>query len=93
MASHKQGGKITRSHTSIIDGARDAINQAEASPLVSKIALGIIKNIGTGKPSLKFHPMVGGFRVIIRANVTIQEFFIYTKSAKEVQDIFRKACR
>jgi hypothetical protein len=91
MTTHKTGKKITRSHTSVTDAAERVIKIAESMPEVTKIALGIIKNIGTGKPSIKFHPMTGGFRAIIRGNTSIQEIFVYAKEPEKVQKVLKKA--
>ena len=43
MPSHKTGRKLTRSHTTIIEKARDVVTMLERLPDVTKISLGIIK--------------------------------------------------
>ncbi len=78
------GKKITRSHTSVIDAAKPLISCIEQSMYVTKISLGIIKHIGTGKPNLKFHPITGGVKVVVRGNTSIQELFIYTQDVGRV---------
>jgi hypothetical protein len=79
--------KVTRSHTTIIDAARPLLQAAEKSEHVTKISLGIIKNIGTGKTGLKFQPTTGGMKVVVRGNTTIQELYIYTKEVEKVTKI------
>jgi hypothetical protein len=79
MPSHKTGRKLTRSHTTIIEKARDVVTMLERLPDVSKISLGIIKQIGLGKPAVKFHPITGGFRCIVRGNVSLQEIWVYLR--------------
>lgn len=81
-ATHK---KITRSHTSAIEKADEVVSLIQKLPEVTKISLGIIKHIGVGKPAVKFHPITGGFKAVIRGNISIQEIFVYTKDPDEVQ--------
>lgn len=82
MPSHKTGRKLTRSHTTITEKAMEVVSMLEPLPEVSKISLGIIKQIGLGKPAVKFHPITGGFRCTIRGNVSIQEVWIYLREGQ-----------
>jgi hypothetical protein len=79
MPAHKTGRKLTRSHTTIIEKARDVVTMLERQPDVTKISLGIIKQIGVGKPAIKFHPITGGFRCTVRGNVSLQEIWVYLR--------------
>ncbi len=79
MPSHKTGRKLTRSHTTITEKAKEVVSAIERLPDVTKISLGIIKQIGLGKPAVKFHPITGGFRCIVRGNVSIQEIWVYVR--------------
>lgn len=81
-ATHK---KITRSHTSTIAKAEEVVAMIQKLPEVTKISLGIIKHIGVGKPTVKFHEITGGFKAVIRGNISIQEIFVYTKDMSGVQ--------
>ncbi len=81
-ATHK---KITRSHTSTIEKAEEVVAMIQKLPEVTKISLGIIKHIGVGKPTVKFHEITGGFKAVIRGNISIQEIFVYTKDPSGVQ--------
>lgn len=84
--SHK---KITRSHTSAIEKAAKVVALIQNRPSVSKISLGIIKHIGVGKPTVKFHPITGGFKAVIRGNISLQEIFIYTKEPETIQGMIK----
>lgn len=77
--------KLTRSHTSAIERVQEVVALIQKLPEVNKISLGIIKHIGVGKPAVKFHDITGGFRAIIRGNISIQEIFVYTKNPSNVQ--------
>ncbi|MBK7825673.1 DUF2103 domain-containing protein [Nannocystis sp.] len=79
MPAHKTGRKLTRSHTTITERARDVVTMLERLPEVTKISLGIIKQIGLGKPAVKCHPITGGFRCIVRGNTSIQEVWVYVR--------------
>jgi hypothetical protein len=85
--------KLTRSHTSAIEKAEEVVAVIQKMPAVTKISLGIIKHIGVGKPAVKFHAITGGFRAVIRGNISIQEIFVYAKEEaavkKKIQGIFR----
>lgn len=87
MPSHKTGRKLTRSHTTITEKAKEVVTLLEPLPEVTKISLGIIKQIGLGKPTIKFHPITGGFRCIIRGNTSIQEIWVYVRADAPVLDI------
>lgn len=78
--------KITRSHTSAIEKAEEVVALIQKMPAVTKISLGIIKHIGVGKPTVKFHVITGGFKAVIRGNISIQEIFVYTKEVELVQN-------
>jgi hypothetical protein len=88
--NHKSGGKLTRSHTTIIDIAVPVITWIEKDSLVNKISLGIIKKVTVGTPRIKFLPITGGFKMVIRGRISIQEFFIYTKEPDSTQKAILK---
>jgi len=78
MGIHRAGGKITRSHTTLTDQAAFIVDAIHDRPEVTKISLGMIANIGRGKPNVKFLPITGGLKVVVRGNTSKQEIFIYT---------------
>jgi hypothetical protein len=83
--NHTSGSKITRSHTTLIDIAVPIIHALEKHTLTNKISLGIIKKISVGQPRIKFLPITGGFKLVIRGRITIQEFFVYSKDSDTLQ--------
>jgi len=85
MPLHRAGGKLTRNHTTVIDAAAPLIDHLQESDVVSKISLGLIKNIGKGLPGLKFHAVTGGWRVVIRGNTSLQEIVVYTEHPEAVR--------
>lgn len=85
MPLHRAGGKLTRSHTTLIDAAAVLVDHLQDRDDVSKISLGIIKNIGKGAPGLKFHAVVGGWKVVVRGNCSLQEMVVYTSEPERVR--------
>lgn len=92
MSGHRSGGKFTGSHTTLIDATEKIVDRASELPEVTKIVLGIIKQIGNGKRNVKFTDIPAGLKLNIRGNTTIQEVFIYSsnpiKTKKELQKNF-----
>ncbi len=92
MPRHQAGGKLTKSHTTLIDAAQPVVDWLQKADSVSKISLGMIKVIGRGKPGLKFHLVTGGWRLVIRGNISLQELVIYTSDPErlkqQVEELF-----
>jgi hypothetical protein len=89
MPAHKTGKKITTSHTSIIDAAIPVVEAAEKLPEVTKISLGIIKQVGKsrGQHRVKFQPIVGGWKITVRGSSTVQEIYVYTENATSTKTV------
>ena len=85
MPIHRAGGKLTRSHTTLIDAVAPLVDFLQGRDEVSKISLGLIRNIGRGMPGLKFHPVTGGWRVVVRGNVSLQEMVVYTSDPERTR--------
>jgi hypothetical protein len=85
MPLHRAGGKLTRNHTTLIDAAAPLVDFLQECSEVTKISLGLIKNIGKGQPGLKFHPVTGGWRIVVRGNVSLQEIVIYTSDPERIK--------
>ena len=85
MPLHRAGGKLTRSHTTVIDAVAPLVDLLQECQEVSKISLGMIKNIGKGQTGLKFHPVTGGWRVVVRGNTSLQELVVYTPEPEVVR--------
>ena len=95
MAKHKTGGKITTSHTSIIDAALPVVEAAEKLPEVTKISLGIIKQVGKsrGQHRMKFLPITGGWKLTVRGSSTVQEIYVYSESTKTTKESLESCFR
>lgn len=78
MAKIKWGGKITKSHSTATETSVEVVEAANRLDEVTKISLGILKHVGGGHKSIKFLPITGGTKAIVRGNGAIQEVFIYT---------------
>ena len=87
MAKHKNGGKITANHSSLIDAALPIVEAAERLPEVNKISLGFIKQTGKsrGITRMKFLSIGGGWKLTVRGSSTVQEIFIYTSEADKTK--------
>jgi hypothetical protein len=79
-----KGPKFNGRHSTVIPSAITAIEAARDSPHVSKIALGIIKPLRTGKPHLKFNPVSGGLQMQVRGTHAVQILWVYTTHPDEV---------
>lgn len=84
---HRSGKKISKSHSTVIDAAIEIIDICKKIREIEKIGLGTIKQIGVGTPRIKFQELSGGLKMIIRGRVTMQDFYLYTKSPSHIQTI------
>ncbi len=86
MTNHFSGGKISRSHTTVIDAAKKLIATAAKLSEVSKISLGVITpNLPTGRHRLKCINIAGGIRAEVRGTNSKQQIFIYTQDAVKTE--------
>ncbi len=77
--AHQTGTKITSSHSTATSAAHIIVAAAHELDCVSKITLGIIKHIGGGgEKRLKFLPITGGTKAVVRGSGAVQEIFVYT---------------
>ena len=87
--------KITTSHGTKTDATAEVINLIHDLPSVSKISLGEIRHVTGGRRDIKFSPMNGGVKVVVRGNGAIQHMYIYTKEpdqiTKLIEDNFNKS--
>lgn len=74
--------KLTYNHTTLTDAAREIVEAVHHIPHVSKVSVGIIKTTASkgGKRGIKFLPITGGVKAIVRGSGTVQELYIYTKN-------------
>ncbi|MFA6463735.1 MAG: DUF2103 domain-containing protein [Candidatus Paceibacterota bacterium] len=79
--------KTTRSHTSATEASNEIIKAAEKIDEITKIGIGIIKITKSkgGKRGIKFLPITGGVKAVVRGSGTVQELFIYTNETELVK--------
>ncbi|MDB5259617.1 MAG: hypothetical protein JWO73_825 [Candidatus Taylorbacteria bacterium] len=86
--------KITDSHSTSTKTSSEVVAAAAKLDAVTKIGLGTIKRAPGGRRDLKFLPITGGIKAVVRGAGAVQDIYIYTKHAKEVQEeisrVFRK---
>ncbi len=79
------GGKITNSHSTLTETAEKLVCEAVKSTLISKIGIANITHVGGGRKSLKFLPITGGIKAVVRGSGSVQEIYIYTNSPNETK--------
>ena len=87
----KRSDKITSSHGTITDVASEVIRMIHKLTHVTKISLGEIRHIRGGRRNIKFLPINGGIKAVVRGNGAIQYIFIYTKHPEDIQDTIQKS--
>ncbi len=84
---HKQGGKITGSHTTVIPAGEKVVDFLQKEKDVNKISIGFIKHgIRGGKHSIKTMEMDSGLLLKIRGTASIQEIRVYTTQSENVKN-------
>lgn len=86
MSKHFAGKKFSPSHTTVIDEATETAKLASRLSEVTKVTLGIIKNIKNGKRNIAFTKIPAGLLVKVRGNSSIQQLFIFTSDSAKTQD-------
>ena len=79
-----RGPKFNGRHSTVIPNAISAVEAAKHSDHVTKIALGLITPIRSGKPHLKFSPVSGGLKMQVRGAHAVQIFWLYTTRPDDV---------
>jgi hypothetical protein len=86
-----RGPKFNGKHSTVIPSAIPAVEAARDCEHVTKIALGVITPIKTGKEHLKFNEVSGGVKMQVRGIHAIQVFWLYTTRPDNViEEIERK---
>lgn len=89
--NHLAGGKISSSHTTVIDAAIELVKTADKLEEVSKIVLGMITpGLGVGRHVIKFLPIMRGLKVVVRGTNSKQELFIYTSNPVRTESALRE---
>lgn len=84
MSRHFNGGKISGSHTTLIETAEPVVNTAIKLKEVSKICLSVI-TVSKSKKRLKFKPILSGWEVIVYGPKALQTLYIYTSDAEKTK--------
>jgi len=74
--------KITDSHSTLTNAAQEVLNLASKLEEVTKIGIGYITHVRGGRRDLKFTPIAGGIKAIVRGSGAVQELYIYTGAPK-----------
>ncbi|OGC51005.1 hypothetical protein A3A69_01095 [candidate division WWE3 bacterium RIFCSPLOWO2_01_FULL_37_15] len=86
--AHRQGGKITRSHTTAIELSAKIVDFLQKQELVTKISLGPIEVHGAGRGASWTVKIVDESRCILVASSqsgTVQQIRFYTGKPQEVK--------
>jgi len=85
MSKLTLGGKITNSHSTLTETAEKLVEKAVRLELVSKIGIANITHVGGGRRSLKFLPITGGIKAVVRGSGSVQDIYIYTNKPEEAK--------
>lgn len=89
--NHAMGGKVTATHTTIIDVAEGMIAHAQNRREISKIVLGVITQVGTGKKRVRFTDITTGLLVTVRGSCTLQEIRVFTRNKTVTREALFRA--
>ncbi len=81
MSKLTLGGKITDSHSTLTEVAEKLVEKVVKLEFISKIGIGNITHVGGGRRGLKFLPITGGIKAVVRGSGSVQELYIYTNAA------------
>jgi hypothetical protein len=86
-----QGAKFNGRHSTVIPSAIPAVEAARDCPHVTKIALGVITPLHSGKEHLKFTAESGALKMQVRGTHAVQVFRLYTTNPEAaVAEITKK---
>lgn len=83
------GGKVSGSHSTVIDEAVPLIEMAKRLGSVKKIVLGVIDPARVGPRRLKIVQVPAGMRLTARGVHAAQKLFIYTDEFEAVETVLR----
>jgi len=87
---HKQGGKITGSHTTVIPAAEKIVDLLQKNVMVQKISVGFIKHgIKNGRQAIKIMEMDSGLLLKVRGTASIQEIRVYTNNQEKITEALK----
>ncbi|MEI6420419.1 MAG: DUF2103 domain-containing protein [bacterium] len=76
--------KTTDSHSTLTDTAKEVLSIVSKFDEVSKIGIGFITHVRGGRRDIKFLPINGGLKAVVRGSGAVQELYIYTNESKTV---------
>lgn len=82
---HIHGAKFCK-HTTVTDASQKVAALVNSFPEVKKISLGIIKRTKSGQFGMKFAPIHGGWKIIVRGTQAVQHLHIYTSNPNETRE-------
>lgn len=91
--SHLNVKKISGAHTSRIEVAESIVESASKLECVTKIVLGIIKQVKSPPvyKNIKIAEIPAGIRIKVRGPKSVQELFIYTNDRPVASEVILKA--
>jgi len=78
--------KITDSHSTLTDTAKEVMTIVTKYEEVTKVGIGYITHVRGGRRDIKFLPINGGIKAIVRGSGAVQELYIYTNDPKVVEE-------
>ena len=78
-------GKMTNNHQGIIEVAKEVVKHAIRLAEVKKISLSWIRHAHGGRKAIKFRPISGGIKVIVRGSGGVQDLIVYTEFPSQVE--------
>ena len=73
-----KGNKINRSHSTLIESAEIVVMTAKKQVQVTKVVLGPIKSLRSGKRRLKIFFIPAGLEIMVRGGSEVQKLYVYT---------------
>lgn len=75
---------ITDSHSTLTDTAQDIVEILSKDKEVTKVGIGYITHVRGGRRDIKFSPINGGFKAVVRGSGAVQELYVYTKAPEYI---------
>ena len=86
MGRYPSGGKIARSHSTVIEAAEVIIHAIEKDANSKRVSLSIIDNRSRCRNHrLRFKPANGGIKVIVYGIGQHQELYVYTSDVESTK--------
>jgi len=90
MSKLTLGGKITNNHSTLTEISEKILYEAVKSPYILKISISKIVHIGGGRQSIKFLPISGGVKAVIRGSGSVQDIYFYTDNKEKTKILLLK---